>query len=184
MTRIGKQPISIEDGVKVLYDKPLITVSGTKGNLDFKVSSLLDIDIDESAKSIVVKPKAADKQTRSMHGTVRSQIANMIHGVSKGFEKVLQYKGVGFKAQVSGAKLVLNLGFSHPIEIEAPEGIQFSTEKDKIKIAGHDKRLVGEVAAQIRRLYPPEPYKGKGIAYLGEKIKRKQGKTVAQAGDK
>ncbi len=184
MARIGKKPVDISE-VDVRFSDQILKVKGPKGELSMKIPKRLDIDIDNSEKLINIKPNHKDKYTLGLHGTIRSLISNMVEGVVRGFEKKLLFNGVGFKVAVSGDKLILNLGFSHPIEIKTPEGIQFKVEKNTIFISGIDKKLVGEITSQIRKIYPPEPYKGKGIIYEGEIIKRKPGKAAAKAeGDK
>ncbi|MFH1749384.1 MAG: 50S ribosomal protein L6 [bacterium] len=180
MARIGDKPINISE-VEVQFSDQILKVKGPKGELSTRIPKRLDLDINNSGKLISIKPKYKDKYTSGLHGTIRSQIANMVDGVVRGFEKKLQFSGVGFRVAVTGDKLVLNLGFSHPVEIKTPEGIQFKVEKNVIQISGIDKQLVGEITSQIRRIYPPEPYKGKGIAYEGEVIKRKPGKAAAKA---
>lgn len=180
MARIGKKPINVSE-VEIQFSDQILKVKGPKGELTTRIPKRLELDINNSENLINVKLRYKDKYTLGLQGTIRSQIANMIEGVVRGFEKKLQFSGVGFRATVTGDKLVLNLGFSHPIEIKAPEGIQFKVEKNTIQVSGIDKQLVGEITSQIRRVYPPEPYKGKGIAYVGEIIRRKPGKTAAKA---
>lgn len=180
MARIGKKPVDTQN-VEVQFTEQVLYIKGPKGELSLKIPKRIELDINSSDKKINTKPKYNDKYTMGLHGTIRSRIANIVHGVTEGYEKKLEFNGVGFRASVSGEKLVLNLGFSHPIEIAAPQGIQFKVEKNVITVSGINKQLVGEVAAQIRRVYPPEPYKGKGIIYQGEVIKRKPGKAAAKA---
>lgn len=176
MSRIGKQPIIIPDGVDVKIDGDLVVVKGPKGELSQKLHP--DIEVEIKDKEILVKLKEKVKST-AIWGTFRSLIANMLIGVTKGFEKKLIFEGVGYKASVSNNKLVLNLGYSHSIEIEAPKEIEFKVEKNTITISGIDKQLVGETAAIIRSKRKPEPYKGKGIRYEDEVIRRKVGKKAA-----
>jgi large subunit ribosomal protein L6 len=176
MSRIGKQPIQVPDNVDVKLDKDLIVVKGPKGELSQKLHS--DIEVEVKDKEILIKLKGKVKNT-ALWGTFRSLIANMIEGVTNGFGKKLIFEGVGYKASVSNNKLVLNLGYSHPIEIEAPQGIELKVEKNTIIISGIDKQLVGETAAIIRSKRKPEPYKGKGIRYEDEVIRRKVGKKAA-----
>jgi len=179
MSRIGKKPIPIPKGVEVTIKGREITVKGPKGTLKRKFPSVLSVKIEDS--QIVVERSREDKQVRSLHGTYRALINNMVEGVSKGFEKTLIIHGVGYKAQLTGKKLVINLGYSHPIEIEAPEGIEFEVERGiRIKVKGFDKELVGHVAAKIRRLRNPDPYKAKGVRYENEIIRRKPGKALAK----
>jgi large subunit ribosomal protein L6 len=176
MSRIGKQPIIIPDGVEVKIDKDLVLVKGKKGELSQKIVS--DIKIEIKGKTISLKQESKIKRDLALWGTFRALIANMVEGVSKGFSKKLIIEGIGFKAVVNGSKLVLNLGFSHPVEIIAPKGIEFKVEKNTILISGIDKQVVGQVAANIRVQKKPEPYKGKGIRYDGEIIRRKDGKKA------
>lgn len=176
MSRIGKQPIKILDNVEVKLDADLLTVKGPKGELKQKIHPNIDLEIKD--KEILVGLKKGKEKNTAIWGTFRSLIANMIIGATKGFEKRLVFEGVGYRSSVSGNKLVLNLGYSHPIEIEAPKGIEFKVEKNTIIISGIDKQLVGEIAANIRAKRKPEPYKGKGIRYEDETIKRKAGKKA------
>ena len=176
MSRIGKQPITILDGVDVKISDNFLLIKGPKGELKQKLHS--DIDLEIKDKEILVKLREKVKNT-AIWGTLRSLIANMIIGVTQGFEKRLIFKGIGYKVLVEGKKLVLNLGYSHPIEIETPQGIEFKVEKNTIIVSGFDKQLVGETAAIIRSKRKPEPYKGKGIRYEDEVIRRKVGKKAA-----
>lgn len=176
MSRIGKQPIQVPDNVDLKLDKDLIVVKGPKGELSQKLHP--DIEVEIKDKEIIVKLEEKVKST-AIWGTFRSLIANMLIGVTKGFEKKLIFEGVGYKALISNNKLVLNLGYSHPIEVEAPQGIELKVEKNTIIISGIDKQLVGETAAIIRSKRKPEPYKGKGIRYEDEVIRRKVGKKAA-----
>lgn len=177
MSRIGKKPIIIPDNVEVKIDGQNIVVKGPKGELKKEINPEIRVLIKE--KNITVEPQKLSKKTKALWGLTRALLANMVKGVTDGFEKQLQIEGVGYKARIEGNKLILNIGFSHPIEIEKPENINFSIDKNIVKIEGIDKELVGRVAANIRALKPPEPYKGKGIRYVGEKIKIKPGKKVA-----
>jgi large subunit ribosomal protein L6 len=179
MSRIGKLPIEIPAGVTVKVDNDNnIAVKGPKGELVQKIHK--DIKITVEGNVITVGRPTENKYHRSLHGLSRSLIANMVEGVTKGFEKVLEINGVGYRAQKQGKKLVLNVGYSHPVEIEEISGIQIEVPApNKIIIKGMDKQKVGAVAANIRAVRPPEPYKGKGIKYEGERIIRKEGKTGA-----
>jgi large subunit ribosomal protein L6 len=177
MSRIGKQPIPIPENVEVKINDGLIFVKGPKGELTRKIDS--DINVEIKDREILVNLKNAENGNSAIWGTYRALIANMVTGVSKGFEKRLIFEGVGFRAVVNGNKLVLNLGFSHPIEIEALKGIEFKVEKSTIIVSGPDKNLVGQIAANIRASKKPEPYKGKGIRYEKEIIRRKAGKKAA-----
>ncbi len=176
MSRIGQQPIKIPEGVEVDYRQPALVVKGPKGELKQKIRPELKIEI--SQNEIKVVRKKNDRFSRSLHGLTRTLIANMIAGVTEGYSQVLKLVGTGYRVKKEGEKLSLSLGFSHPVVVEPIEGIQFEVEdKDTIKISGTDKGLVGQVAAKIRQIRPPEPYKGKGIRYQGEEVKRKPGKA-------
>lgn len=188
MSRIGKQPVLIPQGVNVKIDGVEVSVSGPKGNLSYRFQPEIKIVMEED--KVLVSVKANDRKTRALFGTTRNLIANMVEGVTEGFVKVLKIVGTGYRAVLNnsaeGAILVLSLGFSHPVEFKAPVGIQFEIEgNDTLKIMGIDKALVGQTAAKIRNFYPPEPYKGKGIRYQDEKVRRKAGKAgKAGAGGK
>lgn len=182
MSRIGKQPISIPDGVTIDIKNGAVTVKGSKGTLHFSPHPRMEIKMD--GKTIVVSRKGNEILDRSLHGLTRTLINNMIDGVSKGFTKQLEIQGVGYRAAVQGKKLQLSLGFSHQVDFPAPEGISFEIDKEKkniITISGIDKVLVGQVAANLRALRKPEPYKGKGIRYVGEVVRRKAGKAATTA---
>ncbi len=176
MSRIGKNPIDIPDGVNVVIEGNLVKVSGGKGNLEFYVHETLTITKED--KTILVKRSSDNREQKSMHGTTRQMINNMIIGVSQGFVKELDIVGVGYQAQVQGKRLQLQLGFSHDIYFDMPDGIDISANRTEVKIEGIDKQLVGTVAAKIRSFRPPEPYKGKGVRYKNEYVRSKQGKTV------
>ena len=177
MSRIGKQPIQIPDGVEIKINNNLILAKGPKGELSRELHP--DINAEIKDKEILVTLKGDKKDNNVIWGTYRALISNMVTGVNKGFEKRLLFEGIGFKAAVNGNKLVLSLGFSHPIEIDAPKDVIFKVEKNTINISGPNKDLVGQVTADIRALKKPEPYKGKGIRYEKEVIKRKAGKKAA-----
>jgi len=176
MSRIGKQPIKVPEGVEVKIDGDFIVVKGAKGELKNQVRPEIKVELND--KEIILKPQKNNNQTQALWGTYRSLIANMIQGVTMGFEKVLEIEGVGYRANLEGKDLVLNLGYSHPIRINAPEGIAFEIEKNTIKVSGADKQLVGQTTAEIREKRKPEPYKGKGIRYRGEIVRRKAGKKA------
>ncbi len=177
MSRIGFRPIDIPEGVDVKLDGETITVKGPKGELNRTISPTMDVKID--GDTITVERQSEDKQTRSLHGTTRSLINNMIEGVTKGFQKELEIIGVGYRAQLQGNKLVIGAGYSHPVEIEKEENIEFEVPQNtQIIIKGIDKEQVGRVAANIRAIRAPEPYKGKGIRYKDEYVRRKEGKTA------
>lgn len=178
MSRLGKKPLSIPKDVKVEAKDGLACVEGPKGKLDFKLPNRISLEIKDS--QILVKRSGDSKQDKSLHGLTRALLANMIKGVTEGYVKELEIIGVGFKAQLQGNKLNLQLGFSHPVNYAVPEGIKIEIPKaTQIVIRGIDKEKVGEVAAEIRSVYPPEPYKGKGIRYSGEYVKKKVGKAQA-----
>ena len=184
MSRIGKQPVTIPTGVTVTrQDDGTILVKGPKGELSYKLpNELVKIEISES--DIKVTREGEEREKRAMHGLVRTLLQNMVTGVTDGYSKRLEINGVGYRAQVQGNKLVLNLGYSHPIDYMIPEGIQVAMDADKknvIIVSGIDKQLVGQTAAEIRSFRKPEPYKGKGVKYEDEYIRRKAGKTAAKA---
>ncbi|QQG45847.1 MAG: 50S ribosomal protein L6 [Candidatus Niyogibacteria bacterium] len=177
MSRLAKKPIIIPQGVSVEFSGGELKVKGPKGELNRKVPAFLDFDV--SAGEVYIKPKLNTKDISAFLGTFVRHLNNMIDGVTKGFEKKLELEGVGFRAEVRGNDLVLNLGFSHPITVSPPKGVSFSVEKNTIIVSGPDKETVGNLAATIRSHKKPEPYKGKGIRYSGEIIRRKAGKKVA-----
>lgn len=176
MSRIGKKPISLPAGVKVTIDGNMITVQGPKGSLEQTLPP--DITVTQEDNQILVQRASDDKTHRAYHGLSRALIANMVEGVTNGFEKRLELVGVGYRAQMQGKKLVINIGFSHPVEVDAPAGIEFEVPAPtKITVRGADRQLVGNTAAHIRAIRRPEPYKGKGIKYENEFIRRKAGKA-------
>lgn len=176
MSRIGNKPIEIPAEVTVTLGENVVTVKGPKGELTKSIHPEMDVKIDGNI--LEVSRPSEGKEHRSLHGTTRSVINNMIEGVSKGYEKSLELVGVGYRAQKQGSKLILSLGFSHPVEFEPEAGIEVEVpENTKIIVKGIDKERVGELAANIRAVRPPEPYKGKGVRYVGEHVRRKEGKT-------
>ena len=176
MSRIGRMPVVIPAGVEVKFDGQTVTVKGPKGTLTQTFHKNMALEME--GKTVLVKRPNDEKENRALHGLTRALLNNMVTGVSAGFDKSLDIVGVGYRAQKQGKKLVLTLGFSHPVEMEEPAGITFDVpSQDKIIVRGADKQLVGEIAAQIREKRPPEPYKGKGVRYTGEVIIRKEGKT-------
>lgn len=179
MSRIGKQPVIVPDKVKVTLNGNTVHVEGPKGKVSKAFAPVVKITVAD--KSVVVSPTTDDSRfAKAMYGTVRSVIAGMVKGASEGYVKDLEIQGVGFKANLKGATLDLALGYSHPILMEIPAGIKLTvTDQTKIKVEGADKQLVGAVTAEIRSYYPPEPYKGKGVRIVGERVRRKEGKTVA-----
>jgi large subunit ribosomal protein L6 len=181
MSKIGKQPIVIPEGVFLNRDGRTVVIKGPKGELSQDIPRFIDIEQPDEGV-VVVKAKSSSKIAKSMHGTVRALLSNMIRGVTEGWSKKLEIVGTGYRAETDGQKIKLAVGFSHPVEIDAPEGISFSVEKSVIKIEGVDKQRVGEVAAKIRGVRPPEPYKGKGIKYENEIVRRKAGKAAKATG--
>lgn len=176
MSRIGKMPVEIPAGVEVtLTEDNFITVKGPKGTLERQL--VKEINVSKEDNQVVVTRPNDLKKMRSLHGLTRSLISNMVEGVVKGYEKKLEINGVGYRAQKQGKKLMLTLGYSHPVEMEDPEGIESSVEANIITVTGISKEKVGQYAAEIRFKRPPEPYKGKGIKYVDEHIRRKEGKT-------
>lgn len=179
MSRIGRKPITLPKGVEVSIDGNTIQVKGPKGTLSMDIMPQIKIAVEDA--QINVTRESELKPVRAAHGMTRAMIANMITGVSSGFEKMLEIVGVGYRAQLQGKNLVLSLGFSHPVEVVPPAGIEFTAESPiKISVRGIDRQLVGQVAANIRSYRPPEPYKGKGIRYAGEYVIRKAGKAGAK----
>ena len=177
MSRIGKQPIEVPDGVNVALDPGRVTVNGPLGELTQNVPIRITIEKDET--QLVVKRPTDRGDDRALHGLTRSLVANMVEGVTKGFEKHLEIQGVGYRAALRGTALELNVGYSHVVVIEAPAGITFEVPvQTEIVVKGIDKQLVGEIAAEIRDVRKPEPYKGKGIRYAGEYVRRKVGKRA------
>lgn len=176
MSRIGKKPIEIPAGVTVTLDKNTVTVKGPKGELSRSFDPQMIIQVEDNVLS--VSRPSDSKEHRTLHGTTRSLLFNMVEGVSKGFEKGLELIGVGYRAQKQGKKLILNVGYSHPVEIEPEDGVEVDVPSNtKVVVKGISKERVGALAANIRDVRPPEPYKGKGIRYEGEYVRRKEGKT-------
>ena len=177
MSRIGKQPVAIPSGVTVDHREPVLTVRGPKGKLTLDVHPAMTVHVAE--KEVVVGRPSDGRVHRSLHGLTRALIANMMHGVTSGYSKTLEIVGVGYRAQKKGKQLVLSLGYSHTIDYPEPEGITLECPRqDVVVVNGIDKQKVGQVAAEIRSFRPPEPYKGKGVRYQGEHIRRKVGKTA------
>ncbi len=178
MSRIGKQPIAVPKGTDVQCDGFEVRVKGPKGELVQRIHP--DMKLEVGDEEITIHRPSDARLHRSLHGLTRQLVANMVHGVTHGFSKDLELVGVGYRAELAGNRLILALGYSHPIVVVPPEGIAFTVEgNNKIKVEGIDKQRVGELAARIRRLRKPEPYKGKGIRYAGEHVRRKAGKTAA-----
>ncbi len=187
MSRIGNSPVNIPSGVEVSQTGNVISVTGSKGTLNLDVNPAVSVEIEGS--QVIIKRKNDQKKVRALHGLTRSLINNMVTGVNALWTKNLELIGVGFRAQVAGNKLVLNVGYSHPVEMIAPEGVTFEVaDNTKIKVSGIDKQLVGQVAANLKKVRTPDVYKGKGIRYEGEYIRKKVGKSakvgVAGAGSK
>ncbi|SFK51729.1 LSU ribosomal protein L6P [Halobacillus dabanensis] len=177
MSRVGLKTLEIPEGVEIIQDNNTITVKGPKGELTRTFHKDITVKVEDNVLS-VARP-SDHKDHRALHGTTRSLIANMVEGVSKGFEKSLEIIGVGYRAQKQGQNVVINAGYSHPVEVENREGIEIEVPSNtKVTVKGIDKELVGAVAAKIRAIRPPEPYKGKGIRYEGEHVRRKEGKTA------
>jgi len=176
MSRIGQNPINIPAGVNIDVKGTLVKVKGQKGSLEYQVHR--DMNISELDGTVLVNRNSDAREQRAIHGTTRQMIHNMVVGVSEGFRKELEIIGVGYQAQVEGTRLRLQLGYSHDIYFDMPEGITATANRTEVKIEGIDKQLVGAVAAKIRSFRPPEPYKGKGVRYKGEYVRSKQGKTV------
>ena len=177
MSRIGKQPIAVPPKVKVEVKGQQVLVEGPKGKLNFKLPARTSLKVEGG--NVVVSREADDAQSKALHGLSRALVNNMVKGVSEGFVKKLEIQGVGFKAAVTGKVVNLSLGYSHPINYTIPDQIKVTVEENtKVTIEGPDRQVVGQVAAEIRAYYPPEPYKGKGVRYAGEKVVRKEGKTV------
>ncbi len=179
MSRIGKKPIIVPDEVKVEISKEFISATGPKGKSQLKIPAVISAALDSN--KLVFSRTDNSKPSKSLHGLIRSLTYNMIEGVKKGYVKELEIVGVGFRAQIQGKILVMLLGFSHPVNFPIPDDVKIQTPKQtQIVIEGIDKFRVGQVAAQIRDIFPPEPYKGKGIRYVGEYVRRKVGKVVAK----
>jgi len=177
MSRIGKQPIAIPPKVKVEVKGQKVFVEGPKGKLDWELPSRTSLKVEDG--KIVVSRAGEDALSRSLHGTSRALVNNMVKGVSEGFVRKLEIQGVGFKAAVQGKVVNLALGYSHPVNYDIPDQVKVTVEENtKLTIEGPDKQVVGKVASEIRSFYPPEPYKGKGVRYAGEHVTRKEGKTV------
>jgi len=176
MSRVGNKIIPIPKGVELKLDGRTVSAKGPKGELSCGLLDGIELDIEEGQAS--VRQTSVEKNARAMHGLNRALINNLVEGVFAGFSKSLEIHGTGYRAQVQGSKLVLNLGFSNPIDYQLPEGIQAVVEGNKITVSGIDKAVVGQVAAEIRKFRPPEPYKGKGVRYVGEYVRRKAGKSA------
>lgn len=179
MSKIAKKPIKVPPGVEVTSDGRTLNIKGKEGALNLNVLEYVNVEIKDG--TIIFTPTANHKQARANWGTMAALTKNALLGVGQGFKKNLEFEGIGFRASMEGATLILNIGFTHPVKISPPPGIKISVEKNVIKITGADKTLVGQIAAKIRKAKPPEPYLGKGVRYQGEVIKRKAGKKAAGA---
>lgn len=177
MSRIGRLPVAVPNGVQINVQGSDVHVKGPKGEMKRTFSPQMGIALENG--EVIVTRKSDDPKERALHGTTRAVIANMVHGVSSGFEIVLQVEGVGYRAELQGKDLALFVGYSHPVKVPPPAGITFDVDPKTrlIKVQGYDREVVGQTAAEIRRVRPPEPYHGKGIRYAGEKIRRKAGKA-------
>ena len=175
MSRIGKIPVEIPAGVEVNINGQDVSVKGPKGTLTMSVAAPITAKVDGS--TVVVSRPDDERESRSLHGLTRTLIANMVEGVTNGYSKVLEIQGTGYRVNQKGAGLEFQLGFSHPVNVEPPEGITFKVEGNRVTVEGISKELVGEVASNLRKIRPPEPYKGKGVRYLGENVRRTVGKA-------
>lgn len=179
MSRIGKRPILIPENVEVKIEGEIVTIKGPKGELQRTIRPEIKVELKEN--KIFVSPQIKTKKTKAFWGLFRALLANMVKGVTEGFEKKLQLEGLGFRVTKEEEGLVLQVGFTHPVKIKTPEGIELSVEKKIITVSGIDIEKVSQTAAKIRKVKPPEPYKGKGIRYVGEQVRRKAGKKVVTA---
>lgn len=179
MSRVGKKPVKVAEGVSLSFEDKVVRVLGPKGEMAISIPDA--IEVKRKGDEILVERKNEDKLSKSLHGTVQRTLVNAIKGVSEGWVKRLELVGAGYRAKIEEKTLVLAIGFSHPIKVEPPDGIDFSLEENKIIISGSDRQKVGKVASEIRKIRPPDPYKAKGVRYEGEHIRRKAGKA-AKAG--
>lgn len=180
MSKIGKLPIPIPEDVKIEISDGNLKIHGPKGSLERVLPRGISANMVDG--NLLISSKDKSKLGRALYGTIRSLVSNMVKGVSQGWSKTLELVGTGYRAEVSGDTLVLSVGYSHPVKIEAPKGITFKVMKNEVTVEGVDKELVGQISARIREVKPPEPYKGKGISYKGEKIRRKAGKAAKAVG--
>ncbi len=181
MSKIAKKPITLKENVNFTLEGHRVLISGSKGNLFFDLPNGIKAEVKEG-QIVVTQVKLNDEKTKPLFGLARAMISNLVKGVTDGFEKKLELSGVGYRAQASGSTLTLSVGYSHPVIIKAEDGINFSVEENVITVTGIDKAKVGDIAAKVRSVRPPEPYKGKGIKYQGERIKRKAGKAAKAVG--
>ena len=176
MSRVGKKPIPVPGKTKITYKDRVITVQGEKGTLTRTIHPAIDLEVEKDLITVIMEQES--RENRALQGLTRSLVANMVIGVDKGFKRVLEINGIGYRASVSGSTIVLNLGFSHPVNFELPDGVDAKVDKNNtVTLSGINKELLGQTAASLRSLRPPEPYKGKGIKYAEEYIQRKAGKT-------
>lgn len=192
MSRIGKKPVEIPSGVKVELKGQNLKVSGPKGNLELAINSKVKAEVDSSTNQVnIINDNPENRECNQLHGTTRALIANMVQGVSKGFEKKMEIYGTGYNVKEQGGKVVLNIGFCHPVELKLPKDVSINIEVPatrgndvpaKFTLSGVDKGVLGQFAAEVRKVRPPEPYKGKGIRYQDEYVRRKQGKAFASGG--
>ena len=175
MSRVGRSPVAIPSGVSVGHAEGAVDVKGPKGALSVQIPDGITVEIE--SEQVRLHRRDEKKKTRALHGLARALVANMVTGVTEGFMKELEIHGVGYRADVSGKTLKLAVGFSHPVDVAIPEGLDVSLQEGKVRIEGIDRQLVGQFAANVRSLRPPEPYKGKGIRYVGERVRRKVGKA-------
>lgn len=175
MSRIGKKPVIIPDKAKITFDGNVLKVQGPKGTLERPVHASVELKIEDNVINVI--PANATREARALQGMTRALIANMVTGVTTGFERILEVNGIGYKAEVKDNVISFSLGFSHPVDFKLPSDISATVEKNQIKLSGYDKEALGQIAANIRKLRPPEPYKGKGVKFLEETIQRKAGKT-------
>ena len=181
MSRIGKKPVPV-GAAKIAVQDRLIKIEGPKGKLELKVHPVITVKMDDAKKELVVTRPDDEKPSKALHGLTRALLANMIKGVTEGYKKTLEVQGVGYKAEQKGKNLVLSVGYANPISMPIPAGVTMTLEANKIHVTGPDKQLVGQFAAEVRKVRKPEPYKGKGIRYEGEQVKIKPGKAFAGAG--
>lgn len=183
MSKLAKIPVSIPEGVNISFENDIIKVNGPKGNLSFRIPKGIDVKVEDARLIVSLKDRNSEGLRPSL-GLTRAMISNMVTGVTIGFEKQLELSGVGYRAQVAGSDLNISVGFSHPVKVAKIEGLNFSVAENIITVSGIDKDLVGNVSARIRAIRPPEPYKGKGIKYKDERIRRKVGKAAKALGAK
>ncbi len=183
MSKIGKKPVSLKTGVTAEVKNGSVVIKGEKGELSYPIPDVISVEVSDN-NLVVSQKKGFEETSKAMFGLIRALLANMVKGVSEGFQKKLEMTGVGYRASMTGNDLSISVGFSHPVKIVAPEGIQFAVVENTIVVSGMDKAKVGNTAASIRAIKPPEPYKGKGIKYAGERIRRKAGKAAKAVGTK